>query len=219
MARINSYSKVEKKRFHAKIESQLEEMRAERRARNAKEITSVVSVPRSPKVRWKSEKPLQFLCKTYKVDVNDLAHGVMTVIEEPKQVLSSPAKEKLIVKSDCQASAHAEIVMQEQVRQEKQTKTLLELAVSEKLAKALNGQREAANPAGRVDVLTSEHVIEVKEACNWKHGIGQALIYSFYYPGRKPMLYLFGENLEVFQEIAKQHCDRLGIEYRDSLIA
>lgn len=169
--------------------------------RYEKQVASVLKAPRSKKVRWQSEKPLKFPCKVYKLD---------TVSCE--QVLPENFNEATMRASvkHSNSAAQPPILI---------AKTLLELAVSEKLAKALNGQREAANPAGRVDVLTSEHVIEVKEACNWKHGIGQALIYSFYYPGRKPMLYLFGENLEVFQEIAKQHCDRFGIEYRDSAIA
>lgn len=96
-----------------------------------------------------------------------------------------------------------------------QIKTLIEQAKSDILATKLNGVRESVNPCGRVDVLTSQYVIEVKEAANWKHAIGQVIVYSFYYPDRKPMLYLFGNDVTKYRKFAKQHCERLGIEYRE----
>lgn len=94
-------------------------------------------------------------------------------------------------------------------------KTLIEQGKSDFLANELNGYREVKNPAGRVDVLTSEYVIEVKEANNWKHAIGQILVYSFYYPNHKPMLYLFGDDLANYRLIAQEHCKRLGIIYTE----
>ncbi|WP_375506105.1 hypothetical protein [uncultured Nostoc sp.] len=87
--------------------------------------------------------------------------------------------------------------------------------VSNQLAEILGGIRETPNPSGRVDVLTKLYVIEVKKACNWKHGIGQALVYQFYYPNKKPVLFLFGEDLSLYRDLAKKHCHRLGVVYRE----
>ncbi|QFS52435.1 hypothetical protein [Nostoc sphaeroides] len=64
-------------------------------------------------------------------------------------------------------------------------------------------------------MLTKLYVIEVKKACNWKHGIGQALVYQFYYPDKKPVLFLFGEDMSLYRDLAKSYCDRLGVLYRE----
>jgi hypothetical protein len=90
-----------------------------------------------------------------------------------------------------------------------------EQRMSNKLAGILGGIREASNPSGRVDVLTKLYVIEVKKACNWKHGIGQALVYQFYYPDKKPVLFLFGEDVNLYRDLAAWHCSRLGVLYRE----
>ena len=91
----------------------------------------------------------------------------------------------------------------------------VEQRMSNKLAVMLGGIREATNPSGRVDVLTKLYVIEVKKACNWKHGIGQALVYQFYYPDKKPVLFLFGEDVDLYRDLAAWHCDRQGVLYRE----
>ncbi|MBD2473308.1 hypothetical protein [Nostoc sp. FACHB-145] len=90
-----------------------------------------------------------------------------------------------------------------------------EQRMSDKLAEKLKGIREAANPSGRVDVLTKLYVIEVKKAGNWKHGIGQALVYQFYYSVKKPVLFLFGDDVDLYRDLAKKHCHRLGVIYRE----
>ncbi|MUH00374.1 hypothetical protein F7734_52140 [Scytonema sp. UIC 10036] len=96
-------------------------------------------------------------------------------------------------------------------------KTLAEQEVSIRLAAVLKGVREVANNAGRVDVLTKEYVIEVKTASDWKHGIGQVLVYSLYYPNKKPVLLLFGEDIEIYRSIAQEHCARLNILYKEEI--
>lgn len=95
-------------------------------------------------------------------------------------------------------------------------KDLAEQRMSNRLAAVIGGTREALTLAGRIDVITNNHVIEVKNAADWKHGIGQVIIYSFYYPDKKPALFLFGSNVKTYRAIAKQHCDRLGILYREA---
>ncbi len=88
--------------------------------------------------------------------------------------------------------------------------------MSNLLAAVIGGTREAPTLSGRIDVITNNHVIEVKNAADWKHGIGQVIIYSFYHPDKKPALFLFGSNVKIYRAIAKQHCDRLGILYREA---
>jgi hypothetical protein len=86
-----------------------------------------------------------------------------------------------------------------------------ELIFSKGLAIALNGETESVNHAGRVDVLTDRFVIEVKESHNWKHGIGQVLVYSHYYPNLIPVLFLIGDAVEAVHALAEIHCNRLGV--------
>lgn len=95
-------------------------------------------------------------------------------------------------------------------------KDLAEQRMSNRLAAVIGGTREAPTLAGRIDVITNNYVIEVKNAADWKHGIGQVIIYSFYHPDKKPALFLFGSNVKIYRAIAKQHCDRLGILYREA---
>ncbi|MGI2908345.1 hypothetical protein [Tolypothrix sp. VBCCA 56010] len=96
-------------------------------------------------------------------------------------------------------------------------KTFAEQKMSDYLALKLGGVRESINPSGRVDVLTKDYVIEVKVASHWKHGVGQALIYSFYYPDRLPALFLFGSDAPLYRDLAKQHCERFGIVYAEAI--
>lgn len=100
-------------------------------------------------------------------------------------------------------------------KETKTNKAWIEQQKTRKLLEKLGGIREAIVPAGRIDLLTSTHVIEVKEAANWKHAIGQVLVYSSYFPSRKPMIYLFGEGLDKYRKLAKEHSERLGIDYME----
>jgi hypothetical protein len=78
-------------------------------------------------------------------------------------------------------------------------------------SKQIGGICEFTTPDGRVDILTENSVIEVKIAHNWKHGVGQVLVYSFYFPTRKPVLMLLDDVEGVYHQAALPHCDRLGI--------
>ena len=95
-------------------------------------------------------------------------------------------------------------------------KDLAEQRMSNRLSAILGGKRETPTLAGRIDVITNNYVIEIKNAADWKHGIGQVIIYSFYHSDKKPALFLFGSNVKTYRAIAKQHCDRLGILYREA---
>lgn len=81
----------------------------------------------------------------------------------------------------------------------KLTVNINELFVRNNLAKQLNGQIEISTPVGRIDVLTNSEIIEIKQACKFKDGIGQLISYGFYYPNHQKRLHLFGnyENINV----------------------
>ncbi|NMG20713.1 hypothetical protein [Brasilonema bromeliae] len=94
-------------------------------------------------------------------------------------------------------------------------KTQREMAVSDAIALMLNGQREVhCPPVGRIDVLTDIEVIEVKDADDWKHAIGQVKVYGFHHQDKQQVIYLFGDNAQSVYSIAVDYCVRLGIELR-----
>ena len=53
---------------------------------------------------------------------------------------------------------------------------------------------EVSTPIGRVDCISNKRIIEVKQIKHWKHGLGQLLSYSYYFPGRGLELVLFGRD-------------------------
>lgn len=57
----------------------------------------------------------------------------------------------------------------------------------------IGGQREVKTPVGIIDVLTDKHIVEVKEAKDYKHAIGQVICYSLYKPNRQKVIALFGK--------------------------
>ncbi len=157
--------------------------------------SSVVKIKGASKARWKFDKPDVMPCISYKVDVSLLEEGILSPIpiKETESAIELTSKVKAT-----------------------STKTQAELVVSDYLSVLLDGVREVVTDAGRIDVLTNKYVIEVKEASDWKHGIGQVIVYSFYYPNKQPVLYLFGENIFTYKDIAMFHCEKLGITYKDA---
>lgn len=63
----------------------------------------------------------------------------------------------------------------------------------DKLARKLNGKIEISTPVGRIDILTSTEIIEVKSVKGWKQAMGQIIAYGEYYPDRHKRIHLFGE--------------------------
>lgn len=50
---------------------------------------------------------------------------------------------------------------------------------------------EVSTPVGKIDVLTSDELIEIKDAAMWKQGVGQLMAYSFFYPNHVRVLHLY----------------------------
>ena len=57
-----------------------------------------------------------------------------------------------------------------------------ELSIVDKLNIELDGKRKVITPCGRIDILTKEQIIEVKEYKGWKAALGQILVYGNFYP-------------------------------------
>jgi RecB family endonuclease NucS len=89
----------------------------------------------------------------------------------------------------------------------------LEKLVQEKLAKEVNGQMEIQTNVGRIDILTSEEIIEVKKAASWKHAIGQINAYSVYYPKHQKRIHLFGKLPKNSYEDIYLNCERDNIRF------
>jgi hypothetical protein len=77
-----------------------------------------------------------------------------------------------------------------------------------KLKKELGGETEVPTPAGLIDLLTSEQLIEVKEVKGWKCAIGQVETYGDYYPSHQKRIHLFGPCHESFYAIIEFHCTK-----------
>ncbi|MTJ14777.1 hypothetical protein FJR11_19795 [Anabaena sp. UHCC 0187] len=66
-------------------------------------------------------------------------------------------------------------------------------------------------PVGYIDVLTSTEIIEIKQASDWKHAVGQVMCYAVYYPSHQKRLHLFGDTHQQFQQLVEESCFTLGI--------
>ena len=74
----------------------------------------------------------------------------------------------------------------------------------------LNSEKEVETDVGYIDLLTKTDLIEIKNATNWKHGIGQLICYGTYYKEHKKWLYLF--NYEELSELDRSSIDRICLE-------
>jgi hypothetical protein len=61
----------------------------------------------------------------------------------------------------------------------------------------LGGLTEVSTPAGRIDLLTDEEIIEIKRINDWKSALGQILVYSAFYPEHRKRIHLFGKCSEL----------------------
>ena len=81
-----------------------------------------------------------------------------------------------------------------------------EAFIRDHIALEEDGSIEVETPAGFIDVLTSDKIIEVKQEHNWKHALGQIKCYGFYYPTKEKWIYLFDckyTNKNIINNICK----------------
>ena len=90
------------------------------------------------------------------------------------------------------------------------TRDKTERLACEYMAKRLIGILEFSLEVGRIDVLTESTVFEVKQAHNWKHALGQVLVYGSYFPRRKKEIVLVG-NAGRYLDAARRHCSAFDV--------
>jgi hypothetical protein len=96
--------------------------------------------------------------------------------------------------------------------EKKKAKKSQEKIIQTKMCQKLNNAAmEVATPAGNIDILTSSHLIEVKEWKRWKEGIGQVLCYGDYYPSHQKHIHFFGTAHQEFIDLVRKHCDKHSI--------
>ena len=83
-----------------------------------------------------------------------------------------------------------------------------EKSVQSALAKKLNGKTEVETPCGKIDVLTSTELIEIKKIKDWKEALGQVIVYGDYYPSHQKRIHLYGETQEAFLLLVRKHCTK-----------
>lgn len=71
--------------------------------------------------------------------------------------------------------------------------TKLEKAIQSRLQERLGAQVEVETPAGYIDLLTEDTLIELKKITSWKSAIGQVQSYGVYYPNHSKEIHLFGQ--------------------------
>ena len=84
-----------------------------------------------------------------------------------------------------------------------------EKEIQERLYKELGGVKEYGTNNGRVDLLTEDEIIEIKLHDNWKHGLGQLLVYNEDIMNRKMRLHLFDGG---YDESIKNICGKYNID-------
>ena len=87
----------------------------------------------------------------------------------------------------------------------------LEKRIRVRLQDELSGLFEVITPAGRIDLLTDNEIIEIKHVSDWKSAMGQILTYSGFYPEHKKRIHLFGKKRELPSSTAVTICGELGI--------
>lgn len=66
-----------------------------------------------------------------------------------------------------------------------------ERKIQKKLQKKLGGEVEVKTKVGKIDLLTDDLLIEIKEYDNWKCALGQLIAYSIFHPEKEKCMYLF----------------------------
>jgi hypothetical protein len=84
-----------------------------------------------------------------------------------------------------------------------------ELEIQKKLQQELGGEIEVQTDVGFIDLLTNIEIIEIKNGNNWKHAVGQILMYSLEYPNHIKRIHLF----DIYKsEIIERCCKKYDIK-------
>lgn len=82
----------------------------------------------------------------------------------------------------------------------------------DKLARQLNGRTEVRTPdGGRIDIVTSTEIIEVKVAKNWRNALGQIKAYGVSFPKHRQRVHLFGDTDKIDRRFVEKVCLKEGV--------
>ncbi|AKI79717.1 kila N-terminal domain N1R/P28 DNA binding protein [Acanthamoeba polyphaga mimivirus] len=87
-----------------------------------------------------------------------------------------------------------------------------EKSIQFKLQKKYGGKIEVSTKYGKIDLLTSDKVIEIKSYCNWKHALGQVLAYGDVYFHKRKCICLFDIPDDVNTSVIKKLLDKYDVE-------
>ena len=88
----------------------------------------------------------------------------------------------------------------------------IEYGIQRRLEQELNGNKISC-PFGRVDLMTSDTIIEIKKWDEHKKAIGQIMGYSVYFPIYKKRIHFFGSKPTTTMEKAiRDVCQKFNIE-------
>jgi hypothetical protein len=73
------------------------------------------------------------------------------------------------------------------------------------------GDKEVLTPVGKIDLLTSSELIEIKVMHRWKDALGQILAYSHFYPSHLRRIHLFGETHSRSKNDIEEICGKHNI--------
>lgn len=79
------------------------------------------------------------------------------------------------------------------------------------LSQVVNGKMEVPCAYGRIDILTDDQIIEVKNVTDWKSAIGQITVYGLLYPRHEKRIHLFGSIRESRRDPIFTAAKELGI--------
>ena len=79
----------------------------------------------------------------------------------------------------------------------------VECSIHTRLHNELNARHEISCPFGRIDLMTTDTIIEIKNWIDHKKGIGQILGYATFFPSYKKRIHFFGTrpNLKIYEGI------------------
>ena len=87
----------------------------------------------------------------------------------------------------------------------------VEKLAQKRLSRSLGGKMEVITPVGRIDILTSTEIIEVKVAQSWKSAMGQIIAYSYFYPSHQKRIHLYGSAHSDSKEYIEKICNAYGV--------
>ena len=87
-----------------------------------------------------------------------------------------------------------------------------EREIQNKIVKERNGKTEVICKTGIVDILTDNEIIEVKQIKQWKHAVGQIIVYGLEFPKKEKQIVLFGETSNEAKQMIVSFCNQLNIK-------